>query len=132
MGEQGFDAELSRLFQEHPAYPDQAAFAERVEHRLNRGWGMRRMLIGVLGLGGGLVAVGQVAGANYFSHAIAVSQASVSAAQHTATTFPNVVTLIGQALGMRGAPVGGEVVWLVLGMLGVAAALLATRSLEEI
>lgn len=132
MPDQGFDAELSRLFGEHPGFPDQALFALEVERRLTRGWSLRRWLIGALGLSGGLVAVVQVAGANFVGHAIAASQASVTAAQHTATTLPGLASLVLQTTGLRSAPFGAEAIWLVLGMLALAVALLATRSLEEI
>lgn len=132
MAEQGFDAELVRLFDDTPSYPDQVQFAQRVEQRLNRGWSFRSLLIGLLGLVGGLVAVGQVAGANFVERAITASQASVTAAQHTATTLPGMFGWIAQAVGLQALPVGAEVIWPALGMLGLAAALLATRGLEEI
>ena len=132
MADQGFDAELVSLFEEIPSYADQAVFAQRVEQRLNRGWGFRNLLIGLLGLVGGVIAVGQVAGANFIERAVVTSQASVNAAQHTATTLPGVIGLIAKALGLQAFPLGAEVIWPALGMLGLAIALLATRTLEEI
>jgi hypothetical protein len=131
MADQEFDAQLARMFAEHPPFPDQAAFARRVEARLDRGWGLRRMVIGVLGLGGGLVAAGQGLGGNLIGRLLSASHASVNVAQQTASSAPDVLALLGQSWGLRFPSVGIEVIWLVLGLLAVAAALLATRALEE-
>ena len=132
MADQSFEADLARMFQDAPTFADQAEFARKVERRLDRGWSFRSLLIGLLGLVGGLVAVGQKAGANLLDRVLSVSQASVNAAQHTATTLPCMIGLVAQAVGLHALPVGAEVIWPALGMLGLAGALLATRSLEEI
>ena len=131
MADQEFDAQLTRMFAEHPPFPDQIDFARQVESRLNRGWGLRRMIIGVLGLGGGLVAAGQGLGGNLIGRVLSASHASVNAAQHTASSAPDLLALVAQSWGLRTPAVGGEVMWLVLGLLALAAALLATRALED-
>jgi hypothetical protein len=142
MAEQGFEAELARLFQEHPAFPDSAQFAQEVEQRLNRGWSLRRIAISVLGLVGGVVSVIQVAGASVVDRASALSAASVKAAERGAGTVPAIANSLSQAANVRGLsmsgltlgglPLGGEIVWLVLGLAVLAVAFLATRIMEEI
>lgn len=131
MADPSFDAELTRLFAQAPAFADSADFARRVEDRLNVGWTLRRGLIGVLGVAGGLIAVGQMVGANLIMRVIATGQASMSAAEHTANLAPGLITTVLQAVGLRGVTFGAEGVWLALGLLALAGALLATRSLEE-
>ena len=132
MADQSFDADLTRLFAEHRAFPDSALFARRVEEKLNRGWSVRRGLIGVLGLGGGLAAVVQVAGPSLAERIFAVTQASVNVAQKSAVSAPQLAGSLLQVFGFRTLPFGGEVVWLVGGLLAVAGAFLATRLVEEI
>ena len=131
MADQEFDAQLARRFAEHPAVPDQVAFARKVEARLDRGWGFRRLVIGILGLVGGMVAAGQGLGGNLIGRVLSASHASVNAAQQTASSAPDVLALVGQSWGLRIPSVGNEVIWLAMGLLAVAAALLATRALEE-
>jgi hypothetical protein len=132
MADPEFDAQLARMFAEHPPFPDQGVFAAKVEARLDRGWGVRRLVIGVLGLGGGVVAAGQGLGGNLLGRLLSASQASVNVAQHTASSAPDMLALLGQSWGLRIPSVGNEVIWLVLGLLAVAAALLATRALEDL
>ena len=54
-----FDAQLGRLFNQAPAFPDNEAFAARVTARLDRDWTMRRIMIGVGGLAAGMVVAWQ-------------------------------------------------------------------------
>jgi hypothetical protein len=131
MADPSFETELTRLFGQTPAFADHADFARRVEDRLNVGWTLRRSLIGVLGVAGGAIAVGQMVGANLILRVIAAGQASMSAAQHTANLAPTLITTILQAVGLRGVSVGAEGLWLALGLLALAGALLATRAIEE-
>ena len=131
MSDPTFETELTRLFGQTPVYPDHADFARRVEDRLNVGWTLRRSLIGVLGVVGGMIAVGQMVGANLIMRVVAAGQASMSAAQHTANLAPGLITMLLHAAGLRGVTFGAEGLWLALGLLALAGALLATRSLEE-
>ena len=132
MAEPSFESELARLFGETPHYSDQALFAAEVEQKLNRGWTIRRSLIGLLGLAGGLLAVGQVAGSNLVERMGVISQASVDAAHHSADSLPSLTHAASRVLAVQGLNLGGEAIWLVLGMLALAGVLLATRVVEEI
>jgi len=120
------------MFAEYRPFPDQTLFAQSVEQRLNRGWSVRRSLIGFLGLGGGVVAVAQVAGTNLVDRAAAISHASMNVAEKSAVNFPQLAASVAQAMGLKSLPFGGEVIWLVVGLLAMAGAFLATRVMEEI
>ncbi|MGH6986002.1 MAG: hypothetical protein ACRED9_04075 [Caulobacteraceae bacterium] len=61
MPERSFEARLERLFSEAPAFADAEYFTARLDERLTRDFGLRRLLIGGLGVAGGLVVVWQVA-----------------------------------------------------------------------
>src|SRR5580704_8318976 len=62
MAERNFEVELGRMFAEAPALPDANLFALRVDERLNRGWTVRRLVIGGMGVVGGLIGGAQVLG----------------------------------------------------------------------
>ena len=124
MADPEFDTRLARLFSEAPLYPDADGFARGIEGRLARSWALRRMLIGLAGLAGGLVAAGQMLGAHLW-HAVG---GFANASSH-------VVTRGGQALGelkvLGDLPIGGEVMWMGLGLAVLAVVLMAARTLEE-
>ena len=124
MADPDFETRLVRWFGETPAFADADHFARRVDARLVRSWSMRRALIGMAGLAGGVVAVGQLVGARLFDHVIGLSQASV-------TQVTQGVKTVGQFRILASLPIGGEVMWMVAGLAVLAVVLMATRSLEE-
>ena len=66
MAELDFERRLERLFMEAPELPDATAFAARIEHQLDRGWNLRRWLIGAAGLAGGVIGASQLFMSNLF------------------------------------------------------------------
>ena len=62
MAELNFERELNRMFAEAPELGDANLFALRVDERLQRGWTVRRVLIGGLGVAGGVVGGAQLLG----------------------------------------------------------------------
>jgi len=62
MAELIFERELNRMFAEAPELADANLFALRVDERLQRGWTVRRLLIGGLGMAGGVVGGAQLLG----------------------------------------------------------------------
>ena len=124
MADPEFENRLGRWFAEAPAFADADVFARRIEARLDRSWAVRRVLIGAAGLGGGLVAAGQMLGANVFQRVAAVSDASMQAVSQGART-------VGQLRMLSMLPVGGEVIWMGAGLAVLAVVLMATRSLED-
>ncbi len=124
MAELDFETQLSRRFAEVPPMADADRFARRLETRLDRSWTLRRVLIGAAGLGGGLVAVGQMLGARLFDRAMGVSDASLASISQGAKA-------IGQLRVLTMLPMGAEVMWMAAGLAALAVVLMATRSLEE-
>ena len=66
MAELDFERRLERLFADLPELPDAAAFADRVERRLDAGWTARRWLIGASGVVGGVIGASQLMMSNVF------------------------------------------------------------------
>ena len=66
MVEAEFERRLERLFGDAPEMPDAAAFAGRIETRLNKGWNARRWLIGAAGVVGGVIGASQLMLSNLF------------------------------------------------------------------
>ena len=125
MAELEFEHRLSRLFAEAPAYADADRFAQRVETRLDRVWALRRALIGIAGLGGGVVAAGQMLGARLIDRAAGFSEASLSSVSHGARA-------LGGLRFLADLPVGAEVAWTAAGLAVLAIVLVAARAIEEV
>ena len=124
MADPEFEKRLGRLYVEAPAFADADVFARRIEDKLARGWMLRRTLIGVAGIGGGLIAAGQMLGGHFAKAASGLSTASVEAVQRGGQA-------IGQLSVMRALPIGNEVMWVGIGLAVLAVVLMAARSLEE-
>jgi hypothetical protein len=129
-GANGFDLQLQRLFAQAPAMPDAAAFAERLQRRLDRRWAIRRVMITMAGVAGGVITLWQVMSAHLIAQADIASQAPAAQARHAfsvALLRVHMATSVIQAL-----PFGGEALWLIAGLAVMAAALLATRLFETL
>ncbi len=129
MDDPAFEMQLGRLFSEAPRYPDAQHFASEIESRLGRGWALRRVLIAMAGVTGGLIAAGQIIGSGLAARLDGAAHV-VSAARQGVGQLP--LPAISQLSLLTDMPFGGEVVWLVLGLAALAGALLVGRSLEEI
>jgi hypothetical protein len=119
MAEPNFEHQVARLFSETSGFPDQRDFTQAVQARLERGWGVRRLLIGAAGASGGLVAAVQVFQANLVERA--------AAASHDADLRVNDLAERGIALLHLHVSFGGEVVWMVAGLGALGLALAAAR-----
>jgi hypothetical protein len=129
-GANAFEAQLQRLFAQAPPLSDAAEFAERLQRRLNRRWAIRRGLITLAGVAGGMITVWQVMSAHLIAQADIASQAPAAAVRHAFTLAllrVHMATNLVQAL-----PFGGEALWLIAGLAVMAAALLATRLFETL
>jgi len=125
MAEPEFENRLSRLFAETPAFADADRFARRVETRLDRTWALRRALIGIAGLGGGLVAAGQMLGAPLIDRVTGFSEASL-------TNVSRGARALGGLRFVADLPVGAEVMWTAAGLAVLAVVLVAARAIEEV
>ena len=124
MADPEFEARLGRLYAETPALADADGFARGIETRLARAWTLRGLLIGAAGIGGGMVAAVQMLGAHGFEFAGDISRASLGA-------FARGGHAIGQLHVLSDLPIGGEVLWVGLGVAVLAVVLMAARTLEE-
>ena len=126
MADLDFEYKLERMFAQAPAVPDAHGFALRVENRLNRNWAFRRWMISAVGVVGGLIAAGQLVGANVNDR----MQGIGAAAWHDATR--NFGALTPQIKALSYLSVGHEVIWMGGALALLAVALIATRSIEEL
>ena len=126
MSDAAFERELHRLFGEAPTRPDAELFALRVRERLDLAWAWRRMAVGFAGAGAGAVALWQLGGAQVLTRlADAVSVPASDLWRRT--------PILDQASAvLREVPVPGELIWLVGGLMLLAAGLVVTRIVDEI
>lgn len=126
MADLDFERHLERLFSEAPVLPDEAAFAEAVERKLDRGWMLRRWLIGAAGLIGGVVGASQLVMSNF------VGQVEAASAGSTQLVRASLAEWSPRLDALSALPAGSSVVWLAGGMAVLALGFVLTRVLEEI
>ncbi len=124
MDDPGFETRLGRWFGEAPAFADADLFASRIEARLDRSWTVRRLVIGLAGLIGGVFAAVQVLGGHILGQVAGASGASFTAVRDTAKA-------VGQLRLLSLLPVGSEVMWVGAALAILAVVLMATRAIEE-
>ena len=124
MAEIDFERRLERMFADAPALADDAAFAARVEGRLNTGWTARRWLIGAAGVVGGIIGASQLLMSNLFQK---VENAQASARMITS----DLRDLAPQGDWLSAFSGGGVVVWTATGLAIVAMGFVLTRVIEE-
>ena len=125
MAELEFESRISRMFAEAPAFADADRFARRVEARLDRGWALRRALIGIAGLGGGVIAAVQMLGARLIDRAAGLSESSLTSVSHGARA-------LGGLRFLADLPAGAEVMWTAAGLAVLVVVLVAARAIEEV
>jgi len=76
-----FDGDVERLFARPPALEDDAVFVRRVEHRLNRRWRVRAVVLTVAGMLGGVLAVREAVEAGLGGSLVRLSEESGRAVQ---------------------------------------------------
>ena len=126
MAELEFEAKLDRMFAQAPHFADAAIFALKVDHRLERGWTLRRTLIGGLGLVGGLFGVAQVVSSGL------LGRAEMLSAQSSKLLSQNLHQLIPLHLSFLDLPFGREVLGMSAALAAIALVLGLTRAIEEI
>ena len=114
-----FEAGLERMFSQPPRLSDSDLFAARVEARLDRGWELRRLLLGVAGVLGGGIAASQAFGSGLLSR---LGQVPVE---------PLLEQLRSERLSatndLNALAGSGEVVWIAAAMLALTVGIAATR-----
>jgi hypothetical protein len=127
MAEPSFERHVQRLYAEAPLFPDAPLFAADVQRRLDRGWTLRRGLIGVAGVAGGVIAAVQFVGSN-FTERMSLASEGLTQRVHEVESWVSLRT--GWQLDPHALPMGGEAIWLVAGLAAMGIALLAARVFE--
>ena len=125
MAERNFEWELSRMFGETPALPDADYFALRVDERLRRGWTIRRILIGGMGVAGGIVGGAQLLGGGLLARL--GGAATDAGGQFTG----QIADLVNNNLMPQTFPVNAEIIWLAATFAAGAVAFAITRVVRE-
>ena len=129
MSDPSFEHQLGRLFAEQPTFPDQPAFTAAVQARLERGWTVRRLMIGAAGSVGGLIAAVQIVHADLVHRSGSASHTADDRAHDLAAEL---IARSQAALHLQTLPFGGEVVWMVAGLGAVGLALVAARVMDSL
>ena len=124
MAEADFERRLERLFAQSPELPDYGAFAERVERRLNRGWNLRRWLIGAAGVVGGVIGASQLVMSNLFDR--------METAEESARALGQGLSRVTPSTDMVSALSGGYGLWIAVGLAVVTMGFVVARVIEEI
>ncbi len=125
MADPSFEHALHRLFQESPNLPDAPLFAARIEAKLEREWTMRRLLIGAGGAAAGVLVTWQVMGSSVVTRIMGAVELPTDALARQ-----NDVLRVSAGV-LQQLPYSGEVVWLVGGLVLLAAGFLATRAADQ-
>lgn len=129
MAELDFERRLERLFAEAPAFADEKAFVAAVERKLDRGWTMRRWLIGAAGLVGGVLGASQLVMSNIMGEVEAASAASAGSARLVQASLAQWAPRLDVLATL---PAGSSVVWVAGGLALLALGFVVTRVIEEI
>jgi hypothetical protein len=124
MAELDFERRLERLFMEAPELPDAGAFASRIERTLDRGWNLRRWMIGAAGAVGGLIGASQLFMSNLFQR--------VEAAEQSARLVGQGLSRVSPSTDMVSALSGGYGLWVAVALAVVSLGFVVSRVIEEI
>ncbi len=127
MAEPDFEAQLSRLYAEAPSFPDAALFNAEVAGKLDRGWAMRRVFIGLAGTAAGLFAAFQILSTRFSSE---VAELSRNSGRNVSSEIDAGLEKFNSLVG--GAPASGEAMWLAAGLAVIALAFAVTRVVEDL
>ena len=126
MAEPDFEAQLTRMFAEAPSFPDAALFNAEVAAKLDRGWTVRRMFIGLAGTAAGLIAAFQILSSRFSSEVTQLSRNSGHNLQS------EIDAGYAKFTALFASPGSSEAVWLAACLAVVALAFAVTRAVEEL
>jgi hypothetical protein len=120
-----FETQLTRLYGQTPAFRDAELFAQQVTDRLDRGWALRRVLIGATGVVAGVAAAVQLVGARFTDEFSQISETSV---QRLDLGLDELTHRYDQLFTLGGS----ETLWLAAVLAGLALAFAVTRLMDEV
>ena len=125
MAEPDFEAQLTRLYKEPPSFPDAELFTAQIQASLDRGWALRRLLIGGAGIVAGLIAAFQLVSTRFSAELQAISNAGT---RGVAADVDAVMTKFNQTVA---TPASVEALWLAAGLALLALGFAVTRAMED-
>ena len=125
MADQDFEAQLSRLYGQPPVCRDAELFAQQVTERLDRGWALRRVVIGATGVVAGLAAAVQLVGGRFADEFSAMSR---DGAQQLDLGLGQLTRRYDQLFTMGGS----ETLWIAAALALLALAFGVTRLMDEV
>lgn len=125
MAEPDFEAQLTRLYSEAPSFPDAELFAAQVGATLDRGWAMRRVLIGGAGVLAGLIAAFQLVSTRFSTELQSLSE---NGARDLTADVDKAMAKVSQ---ITATSASGEALWLAAGLALLALGFAVTRMMED-
>ncbi len=125
MADLDFETQLSRLYGQPPVFRDSEQFAQQVAGRLDRGWALRRAVIGATGVVAGLAVAFQLIGSRFASE---FSNLSRDGAEKLDLGLDKVMARYDQFFSMGSA----ETIWLAAVLAALALAFVVTRLVDEV
>ncbi|HQR89107.1 MAG: hypothetical protein B7Y78_05070 [Caulobacter sp. 35-67-4] len=126
MAEPDFEAQLTRLYNEPPAFADAALFAAQVAANLDRGWALRRILIGGAGIAAGVIAAAQLITTRFSADLQALSR------DGTRDLNADIGVALDKLNQVVSTPASVEALWLAAGLALLALGFAVTRAMEEL
>jgi len=120
-----FETQLSRLYGQAPVFRDSELFAQQVTARLDRGWALRRVLIGGTGVVAGFAAAVQLISARFTEE---LSQVSHEGAQQLSVGLEQLTHRYDQMFNLGGS----ETLWVGAALAILALAFAVTRLVDEL
>jgi len=125
MAEPDFEAQLTRLYNEPPAFPDAELFAAQIAANLDRGWALRRVLIGGAGTAAGVIAAVQLITTRFSAELQTLSR------EGTRDLNADIDQAMNKVSQMVATPASVEALWLAAGLALLALGFAVTRAMEE-
>lgn len=125
MAEPDFEAQLTRLYNEPPAFPDAELFAVQIAADLDRGWALRRVLIGGAGVAAGVIAAVQLITTRFSAELQTLSR------DGTRDLNADLEQALNRVNQMVATPASVEALWLAAGLALLALGFAVTRAMEE-
>jgi len=125
MADLNFERELNRMFAEARPLGDADLFALKVGEKLQRGWTLRRVLIGGLGLIGGVVGGAQLLGGGL------VERLGVATSQSGRLLTGKLIDLVQDSVMPQSFPLNTGVFWMAGTLAVLAIGFAVTRVRRE-
>ena len=125
MADLDFETQLTRLYGQAPVFPDAELFTQQVTEKLDRGWALRRVVIGATGVVAGVAAAVQLVSARFADE---VSEMSQDGARQLYASVDKVTDRYDQLFTLGGS----ETLWLGAALVVLALGFAVTRLVDEV